>query len=62
MKGKAMKEELIKKLNFMNLLYSAGRIEMFQEQWSELAKLIDNLPEDKKQTKGEYYGIISNLE
>jgi hypothetical protein len=48
LKEKAMKEELIKKLNFMNLLYSAGRIEMFQEQWSELAKLIDNLPEDKK--------------
>ncbi len=41
-----MKEELIKKLNFMNMLYSAGRIEMFQEQWSELAKLIDNLPEE----------------
>jgi|14_taG_2_1085336.scaffolds.fasta_scaffold282204_1 hypothetical protein len=39
-----MKEEIIKKLNFMNMLYGAGRKEMFEEQWAELSKLINALP------------------
>jgi len=42
-----MKKEIIEKLNFMNLLYASGRKEMFEEQWSELAKLINKLPEEK---------------
>ncbi len=42
-----MKEEIIKKLNFMNTLYRAGRKEMFEEQWPELAKLINALPDAK---------------
>ncbi len=39
-----MKEEIIKKLNFMNMLYGAGRKDMFEEQWAELSKLINALP------------------
>mgnify|MGYP003681510514 CR=1 FL=1 len=40
-----MKAEIIKKLNFMNLMYRAGRKEIFEEQWSELAKLVQALPD-----------------
>ena len=40
-----MKAEIIKKLNFMNMLYSAGRKEMFEEQWADLAKLVQALPD-----------------
>ena len=42
-----MKKEIIEKLNFMNLLYASGRKEMFEEQWTDLAELINKLPDEK---------------
>tara|TARA_R110002124_G_scaffold261164_1_gene427079 strand:+ start:32 stop:199 length:168 start_codon:yes stop_codon:yes gene_type:complete len=40
-----MKAEIIKKLNFMNLMYSAGRKEIFEDQWPDLVKLVQALPD-----------------